>query len=567
MKEILTTITSHIEEVAKRAGIENPKASFEYPEIISQGDLATNIAMIHAKALKQNPKVLAEKIVDEFKKDMPAAVTDISAAGPGFINIKLRASVFTKGILLIDETFGKNELEKGKKIMVEYTDPNPFKEFHIGHLMSNAIGESIARLAEFSGAEVKRANWQGDVGPHVAKALWGAMKLGVTAESGSGPAQWGKAYAFGAQSYDADETAKAEIQEINKKIYSQNDPAINALYEKGRSESLASFENIYKRLGTKFDNYFFEGKEGRNGEAIVKEFQEKGIFEVSEGAVIFPGEKHGLHTRVFLTSQGLPTYEAKELGLNLEKFRIYPDLAQSIIITANEQNAYFKVLLKVFSLINPPIAEKTRHISHGMMRLTTGKMGSRKGNVITAEDFISEAKSLVDEKIKDRDFDAEEKEKLSEEVAIAAIKYQVLRQAIGGDIVYDPEKSVSFEGDSGPYLQYSCVRANTVLLRAKEEKIPEAVPVETHPQEASLLEKMLLRFPEVVVHAHTENAPHRVTTYLTELAAAFNSYYANNKIIDKENPLSPYRVKLTQAFVIVMTNGLTLLGIKIPKRM
>jgi arginyl-tRNA synthetase len=253
------------------------------------------------------------------------------------------------------------------------------------------------------------------------------------------------------------------------------------------------------------------------------------------------------------------------LGLNVEKFKLYPDLSKSIIITANEQNDYFKVLLKAFSLIKKEIAEKTTHIGHGMMRLTTGKMGSRKGNVITAENFIADVKELVEEKIKDRQFDKVEKEKLSEMVAIAAIKYQILRQSIGGDIIYDPEKSVSFEGDSGPYLQYSTVRAQTVLTKAKEVGIAEKI--KEIPKETSLLEKLLLRFPEVVERGVEECAPHHVTTYLTELAAAFNAYYANNLIIDLKNPLSPYRVALTKSFVAVMKNGLWLLGIKVPERM
>jgi len=560
MPDSIQNLHTSLASAAQKAGIENPAIQLEHPDDISHGDFATNIAMVHAKALKQNPKALAEKIVEEFKKEMPAEVASVSVAGPGFINIALKNDFFVKSVLDIDENFGKNTHHKGEKVMVEYTDPNPFKEFHIGHLMSNAIGESIARLVEAQGAEVKRANWQGDVGPHVAKALWGAMKLGA-----SDAASWGKAYAFGSNAYDTDEAAKKEIQEINKKVYSQEDKEINALYEKGRKESLESFEKIYERLGTTFDNYFFEGKEGRNGVGIVKEFLAKGVFEESDGAVIFPGEKHGLHTRVFLTSQGLPTYEAKELGLNIEKFRIYPDLSQSIIITANEQTDYFRVLLKVFSLINPSIAEKTKHIPHGMMRLTTGKMGSRKGNVVTAETFIGEVKKLVEVKIKDRDFDEIEKEKVAEDVALAAIKYQILRQAIGGDIIYDPEKSISFEGDSGPYLQYACVRAGTVLAKAEEVGI--AKDVAALPEGISLLEKLLCRFPEIVSRSREEYAPHRITTYLTELAAAFNSYYANNQIIDAKNPLSPYRVALTRAFVHVMKNGLWLLGIRVPKRM
>ncbi len=562
---MIEKLTKSIETAAQATGIKNPRINLEHPDDISHGDFSSNVALMYSKELKVSPKVLAEKIVEALKKNLPNFVKSVEIAGPGFINFKLKDEVFVKEVLEIDEDFGKNVHDKKKKIMVEYTDPNPFKVFHVGHLMSNAIGESISRLIEFSQAQIKRASWQGDVGLHVAKAIWGAMSLQKQGERVRGVEFWGKAYSHGSEKYDSDPLIKKEIDIINKKVYDRSDAEINKLYDQGRKESLESFEEIYKRLDTKFDNYFFEGKEGREGEAIVREFLEEGIFEESQGAIIFPGEKHGVHTRVFITSQGLPTYETKELGLNIEKFKIYPDLSESIVITANEQSDYFKVLLKVFSLIRPEIANKTRHISHGMMRFASGKMSSRTGNVISAEEMIAEAKRLVQEKIKDRGMLREENEQISEEVGIAAIKYQILRQAIGGDIIYDSEKSVSFEGDSGPYLQYACVRAGTILAKTKEAGIPAKVKV--LPQTVTTLEKMLVRFPEVVERSRLEYAPHHLTTYLTELAAEFNSYYAHNLIIDPKNPESSYRVALTKSFVEVMKNGLWLLGIKVPKRM
>jgi len=564
---MIDKIKEKIEVAAIKSGIEKPIVYIEHPDDISHGDFSTNIALIYAKEKKENPKSLAEKICKELNKDLPDDIESINTAGPGFINFKIKDKYFFDQIELIKENknFGKNEKAKREKVMVEYTDPNPFKVFHIGHFMSNAIGESISRLIEFSGRDVKRANWQGDVGPHVAKAIFGAKILLKEGSKFAGIEFWGEAYKIGASRYEEDISAKKEIDEINKKIYERNDIEINNLYDKGRKESLESFERIYKKLGTKFDHYFFEGIEGRKGELVVKDFLKKGIFEESEGAIIFPGEKYGLHTRVFITSKGLPTYETKEIGLNKEKFKIYPDLARSIIITANEQSDYFNVLLKVFSFIDKNISEKTKHISHGMMRFASGKMSSRTGNVISLEDMMSRTEDLVASKMKDRNFEKEEMNEIKSNVALAAMKYAVLRQAIGGDIIYDEEKSLSFEGDSGPYLQYACVRANTVLTKAKEIGIKNEIK-ET-PDKISNLEKMLVRFPEIVNKANVEYAPHHVVTYLTLLASLFNSYYAENQIIDIKNPLSPYRVATTAAFTNVMKNGLWLLGIKVPERM
>ena len=555
-------ITDLLAQAAEKAGIQNPTIRLEHPEDMSHGDFSSNIAMVHAKAMKIVPKVLAEKIVEECKKDLPAEIISVEIAGPGFINFKVADSYFSKEILEISkdsENFGKLATDKGKKVMVEYTDPNPFKIFHIGHLMANTIGESVSRLVEFSGAKVIRACYQGDVGLHVAKTIWAILKHGEYKDEIK---YLGDMYVIGSAKYEDDEVAKKEIIEVNKKIFEKSDPEINKIYDAGRKLSLEYFDSIYKKLGTKFDEFFFESEVADDGIKIVKEFLKKGIFEESDGAIVFPGEKYGEHTRVFINSQGLPTYEAKELGLTDLKFKKYPDLAESIVITANEQDAYFKVLLAAIKATAPEKAAKMKHLSHGLLRPSTGKMSSRKGNIVAAETLIEEFESLVDEKIKDREFSDAEKAEVRREVAVAGLKYTILRQAIGGDVIYEPTKALSFEGDSGPYLQYAVVRARAVLAKAGEMKKAEALP-----EKVETLEKLLVRFPEVIERARAEYAPHHIVTYLIELSSAFNSYYANNQIINEKDPVSAYRLTLTKVFSEVMANGLWVLGITVPTRM
>ena len=541
----------------EKHGIQKPAVHLEHPEDNTFGDFSTNVALAYSRQLKKNPKDFAAELVEDLKDEKLENVTTVEIAGPGFINFKIADKYFAQEIVEASkdlENIGKISADKGKKIMIEYTDPNPFKVFHIGHLMANTIGESLSRIVEFSGAKVIRACYQGDVGLHVAKTIWGVLQnqgkeMTIT--------YLGEMYVLGNEKYETDETAKKEIVDINKKIFDKSDEKINELYENGRKLSLAYFDSIYKKLGTEFDNFFFESEVADDGVKIVKEFLKKGIFEISEGATIFLGEKYGEHTRVFINSQGLPTYEAKELGLTQKKFELYPDLAESVVVTANEQNAYFKVILAAEKAIAPEIASKMKHISHGILRPASGKMSSRKGNVVSADDLIGEFEALVQEKTKDRDFDAATSSKVIQEVAIAGLKYTILRQAIGGDIIYDPTKAVSFEGDSGPYLQYATVRAQTILSKAGE--ISGKVEL---PEKVEMLEKLLLRFPEVVERARLEYAPNYIVTYLTELAAAFNSYYANYKIIE-----SPYRLALTKVFAQTMKNGLWILGIKVPEKM
>ncbi|MDQ5968920.1 MAG: arginyl-tRNA synthetase [Patescibacteria group bacterium] len=538
----------------------------EYPADVTHGDFATNVAMVMAKNEKINPRDLAEKYVGILQNNKIDEVSGVEMAGPGFINITISSKVFSSSIEKINkagDTFGENKHYSGSRFLIEHTQPNPFKEFHIGHMMNNVIGESVSRLIENQGNEVIRASYHGDVGLHVAKAIWGIINLGVG--TNVDVKTLGQAYSLGAKMYESDELAKAEIIDINKKVYDGSDDEINNLYKTGRQVSLDYFEKMYERLGNKFNFHFYESESAPIGKKIVEEFLDKGVFEKSEGAVIFPGEKYGLHTRVFLNSDGLPTYEAKEIGLmQIKREKCYP-FNLSITVTANEQDAFFKVTEKSLEQVFPDLTGKVLHLSHGMLKLPSGKMSSRTGDVLTAEWIINSLKNGAKEKIKEPLMSDEERDMVSETVALAALKFSILRQAIGGDIVFDINKALSLEGDSGPYLQYATVRASAVLRKARE--VVEISSEEPSGWQTTLLEKLLERFPSVIERSANEYAPHYLVTYLTNLASEFNSFYAREKIIDTENKSSAYRLAIVKAFVSVMTSGLHLLGISVPNRM
>ena len=561
-----------------------PSFVVEHPADESKGDWASNVALqqlrsFGGQAMFKNPRELAESIVEKLKKsEILGEVVDltrIEVAGPGFINFWLREEWLLgelKEVVEKVDKYGENENLKGKKVMVEFTDPNPFKEFHIGHLMSNTVGESLTRLVVAQGAEVKRANYQGDVGLHVAKSVWGWQKMMADEKVEFEELEkrslkervnyLGKAYAFGATKYGEDGIAKEAINELNKVIYDQSDEKVNFLYEKGRSWSLDYFETIYARLGTRFDEYFFESEAGKVGLKVVEEGLVKEVFEESQGAVIFAGEKYGLHTRVFRNKLGLPTYEAKDLGLAKTKFSRWPfDL--SIIVTANEIDEYFKVLLKAMSLLYPELAAKTRHISHGLMKLKSGKMSSRTGNIITGEGLLDELKEVVLTKIGDREVD--DKEVVADKIAVASLKYTVLKQAVGGDIVYDPERMTSLEGDSGPYLQYVFARCSSVLKKANGGADP-LTTVSLNEEERALI-RWLYRYVEVVAVAGENFSPHLVATYLIELAQRFNVFYNKHQIVGSGSTTEAFRLGVTSAVRQVIKNGLSLLGIEVVEEM
>lgn len=497
--------------------------------------------------------------------DLREQIEKIEFVSPRFINFYLSNDFFAESVSEINkkgDNFGKNDLLKGKKFFIEHTQPNPFKEFHIGHLMNNAIGESIARIVKANSGEVKTATYHGDVGLHVAKAVW--------AKQSKPELNWGETYAYGSAHYDENQE---EIKEINKNIYNRAKDDIYNLYIEGKKFSLENFELIYKRLDSQFDFHFYESEAGEIGKKIVLENVGK-VFEESEEAIVFRGENFEpkTHTRVFLNSEGLPTYEAKEVGLAQIKKKKWP-YDYSITVTGNEQDAFFGVVEVAISKIFPELKGKLKHLSHGMLKLPTGKMSSRTGDVITAEALISQVKEKVLEKIADRNFNTEEKQNVAEVVAIGAIKYSILRQAIGGDIIFDFDKSISFEGDSGPYLQYTYTRAHSVIEKAKILRATLGIQNHLILQQEKILratlsiEQTLYRFPEIVEKAGREFAPHLIVTYLVELASMFNSFYAKEKIIDGSDPTSPYKIVLTSALAQTMKNGLHLLGIKTLEKM
>lgn len=597
-----------IQTTLKGLNIEVPeKIVIDRPADMMHGDFSTNIALSLSKQLKLNPVNLALQIIDSLNQQGISNVEKIEVAGPGFINFYQTAVSVKNGIEEINQNdnFAKSAKNAGKKFAFEYTDPNPFKVFHIGHLMANTIGESLSRLGEYTGAEVKRFCYQGDVGRHVALAIWGLRFMDKSFPNENDSLKdktsfFGEAYAKGSQAYKKfEEAVKAgdasksdvedfervnnEVRELNKKIYDRSDAEVNEIYDKGKEWSLEHFEELYKILGTTFDRYFFESQATKPGLEIVNaniDPNGKKVFKHSDGAVVFIGEEHAdrkgspLHTRVFVNKDGLPTYEGKEIGLAKLKYEAY-QYDKGITVSGNEQNDYFRVLLKVTELLFPEIGTKAEHVSHGMLRLPTGKMSSRTGDVITGESLLDDMKEMANERMKEREMDVEEKKIVAEQVAVAAIKYTVLRQAAGKDIIFDAEKSLSFEGDSGPYLQYSAVRANSLLNKASGLNIFASTDIEWTPElefgtlkwSGGKLERLLVRFPEIASRAEADNSPHSVANYLMELAGEFNSFYNSTQIVNKEDKTSPYKVALVNAFVKVISSGLWLLGIQVPQKM
>jgi len=558
------TLRYAITEALGALAIECTDFTVEHPADPRYGDYASNVALVAAKDAGKAPREVAAQVRDALEGQVEY-VEKIEVAGPGFLNFYLVRDFFQKEVdraISARAVWGTTDALTGQRVLVEYTDPNPFKEFHIGHLFTNSVGESIARLFMCAGAEVKRINYQGDVGMHVACAIYGMQELGFAGARDFTATELGRAYALGATAYKDDAQAAERIRAINRAVYERNDEVISALYDKGRDVSLTYFETIYAQIGTQFDHYFFESDAAPRGKELVLAHPD--VFPESDGARIFRGEDHGLHTRVFVNSEGLPTYEAKELALAKMKEEVCGEYDLSVIATSNEITEYFKVLKKALSAIYPELAERTEHIGHGTVRLTTGKMSSRTGEIVAATDFIREVADRAAEKIRASGFTSPSEE-LADVIAVGAIKYATLKSNILQDSVFDTEQSLSFEGDSGPYLQYTHARIVSVLKKAAAVGV---TPGTQHAPSAPFeVERSVYQFPEVVARAQNERAPHYVAHYLTELAGAFNAFYATEKIADPEDEFAPYKAAVADSVRVSLKNGLWILGIEAPDHM
>ncbi len=557
------TLSQAIRTALDSMGAQDVPFVLEWPASLAHGDFATNAALAASKSLGRNPREIATELASLLQESLADHASSVEAAGPGFVNITLTRAAITK--ILTDAAvkgaeWGKGTLHAGERVAFEYSCPNPFKVMHAGHLMSTVIGEAGSRLIENQGARVMRDTYGGDVGPHVAKALWALKRKGNMAPASSKEVD--EAYVQGARAYEESEQAKAEIDALNTALYtalateeperSEEERALLETWRLGREACLSANRVVWDALGTHFDYELHESETTPLGKQIVLDALARGVFVESEGAVIYEGEKKGLHTLVFLTSRGNPTYEAKDVGLAFLKEERMGPLDASYITTASEQSGHFAVFLAALEEIAPELAQKTAHVPHGFLKLSSGKMSSREGNVVTAAGLIEDMIATAQEKNEDP--------LIAHAVAVGAIKYMILRQAAGGDIVFDPETSLSLDGDSGPYLQYALVRAKSIVaqseVKASANDLPETV---------FAIERLLVRFPEVARKAAELHAAHQVTQYLTILASEWNSFYANERIRGGE--YEEYKLLIATAFITTMENGLHLLGIPVPEKM
>ena len=631
MEKIRAQLTAIIEKVFGVTGV----AVELVPAPEGTGaDFATNVAMRLAKPVGKAPREVAEDLRRELAASGELMGVEVTVAGPGFLNFRLGLAELKRQADEVVSRLGAGWTEPesavgaraaeglvqdyaGKMVVAEFSDPNPFKVLHVGHLYTSVVGEAISRLLECAGAKVARANFGGDVGLHVGKTLWAVRERGYQPEDLT-IERIAECYVEGTRAYEENEAAKAEITRLNKALYAiaergegeaaeaegevagaasadeaelADDKELAQLYWRGRELSYEYFKEFYARIGVKFDKFYPESAVAGRGLEEVRGHLGT-VYEESDGAVVYRGEKVGLHTRVFINREGVPTYEAKDVGLLFTKWDDWK-FDESVVITGNEQKDYMRVVLASVREYAPELVERTQHLTHGLVKLAGNvKMSSRKGNFIKAVDVLDGVEELLRREGRAKSEEGQEVlaegqkdrgERVDPRLVLAAVKYAFLRYKMGGDIIFDPQESVSMTGNSGVYLLYSAVRAKKILAKVEggvdglgkkvvqkegnrglNKKVVQENPAETAEFERKLYKK-IVQYGEVLPVAVREKAPHKICTYLYELAQEFSRFYEAVPVAGSVREQE--RVELVRADLAVMQHGLGLLGIEIPEEM
>jgi arginyl-tRNA synthetase len=550
VRQIVVEVVRELFDAEVAVDLSRPEARF--------GDWATNVALGLAGTLGKNPREIAEVIAAKLREQDIFASVDV--AGAGFVNLRLSDDYLVNELTLSldNDSHYRPDTYKNKVVVAEFSDPNPFKVLHMGHFYTSVVGDAISNLVEFAGGKVHRVNFGGDAGLHVAKAMWGIIqnlggenpeKLGQVSESER--ADWiSKRYVEGNTAYGEDDVAKMEIIAINKRVYETTGNGDKTsdfakIYWTCRQWSYDYFDKFYDSVGVKFEKYYPESETAELGLKTVREHPE--VFTKSDGAIIFDGEAYGLHKRVFVNSEGLPTYETKDMGCTLQKYADY-HFDEHIIITANDIIEYMKVVLKSIEQFAPKIALATKHYTHGLLKLPGGiKQSSRLGNAVKAVDILEMVATAQEKQHGNRD----------QKLILGAIKYAFLKNRLGPDVIFDPENSVSLSGNSGPYLQYASARAKSILRKTTPAGHSELNDELDEFERALVIE--LLHFKDVAHQAAQELAPHQICSYLYQLAATFNRFYENSKVVG--DPRQTLRANLVKFYVSVLDQGLDILGI------
>ena len=567
MKQRVIEILDNAIKELKIKSPENLSNLIEIPKDYTNGDFAFPCFTL-AKELKKSPAQIALDLREKIKNS-EEEFQSIETVGPYinfYINRRNLAATLINEISLHKGKFGTFP-DSGKKLVIEFPSPNTNKPLHLGHLRNMSIGESASRIAEANGFKVIRVNLNNDRGTHICKSMlayqtWGKNETPESKKEKSDHFV-GDYYVKFAQEVKKNPDLEIAAQDMLQK-WEQGDKETIELWKKMNGWALEGFKETYSKFGIKMNKEYFESEIYKEGKEIIEQGLKKGIFEKREdGAIIIDLEKEGLGEKVLLRSDGTSIYITQDIYLAKLKFDEFsPD--ESIYVTGNEQDYHFKVLFNVLDKLGIADKEKLKHLSYGMVNLPNGRMKSREGTVVDADDLMDELQKIVKKELEKRGkLTKKELEERSLKIALAALKYFLLKVDIKKNMTFNPEESIAFEGDTGPYCQYSYARASSIIKKSKNKK-EVVIPEELEEKEIELILK-LNEFTKVVQDAFRSMNPANVSNYSYKLAQIFNEFYHTCPVID--SVYSPFRLALTDSFRQVLKNSLNLLGIETVEEM
>lgn len=551
----------------------------EKPPKPEMGDLAFPLFPL-AKIFKKNPSLIAEDLCLYFKENDKKSASFILKTGP-YINVKIDLSGLTgkvlKDILETGELYGHTEDLKNQKIMVEFSCPNTNKPLHLGHLRNDSIGMSVSRIMAANGADLRKVNLINDRGVHICKSMLAYKKFGKNqTPEGTGI----KSDHFVGDYYVKYNTWSKEYPEAENearlmlKDWEDGKQDVTQLWELMNEWTITGIKETYKKTGISFDKYYFESKTYKEGrQEVLKGFNQGVFYKEDDGSVWADLSEIKLDKKVLLRSDGTSLYLTQDIGTAIARHRDW-GFEKLIYVVGSEQQYHFQVLFYILKKLGIKWAGNLHHLSYGMVNLPDGKMKSREGTVVDADDLVDELTAIAKEEIisKERASIVDDLQKTSESVALAALNYFLLQISPGKDMIFDPKESISFSGNTGPYLQYMGARISSMLRKFEDRKDefegagfqPELLILD---QERELI-KLLISFPEIVSEAGKGMNPSIVTSYLYDLSKVFSRYYHDTSILkDPDKDTVVTRIYLVRAVLQVLKNAFYLVGIPFLSRM
>jgi len=554
MKEIIINLLSKEVKLEKKEILK----LIEIPPSSDLGDYSFP-CFILAKQLKKNPSEIASELSKKLKTSKD--IEKIIATGP-YLNFFINKKSF--GEITIKEILKERKKEKKKgKTLVEFLGPNTNKPLHLGHLRNMSIGESVSRILEFSGDNVKKVNLYNDRGIHITKSMLAYKKFGKSKKPNKKPDHFvGDFYILYGKELEKNPEMENENKDLLKK-WEEEDKETLAIWKKMNKWVIKGIKETYKKFGIKFDKEYYESKIYKKAKEIIQDGIKKGLFKKRKDNAVIINLGKELGEKVLLRADNTSVYITQDMYLAKLRYQDYK-FDRLIYIVGNEQDYHFKVLFKILNLLNYPFSKHLQHLSYGMVTLPEGKMKSREGTIVDADNLIEKVQNLVKKEIEKREkLSKKEIEFRSLKISLAAIKYFLLKVDYSKEILFNPEESINFEGNTGPYLQYSYARANSILKKSKIKK-PALNIINLTEQENKLIKK-LSQFQEAVESAYSHLNPSLTANYSFELAQVFNEFYHACPVINSEQ--ENFRLNLVQAFKKIIKQSLYLLGIDVLEEM